>query len=156
MKTAAIPCNGVIECDQAVDETWICEDSKIAFYGVITSCIVILIIMTIFKWQRRLLGIVANRNDRTEVSFEIGTQLKEEWLSRHDDEEFRKKLNFYILRSNILDKEYLRIEKSTWIYENELNYHKQSNQDTLCCLKNMFSAPILKIILDDVNPGCMR
>ena len=156
MQTIAVPCDGNSECDMDADETWICEDHSLAFYSVLVSCILVMMIHVILKLSREKDRSVEGNNTSHQEIIDFEKTLETEGFAQHDSNKFKRCLNFYMLGSIIVDTDKERVEKSKRIYESEFDHHKKSVQQTLCCLKNTFEPLMLKALLDDLSPGFIR
>ena len=153
MKTVAVVCDGVEECLYGVDEGWLCTNSNIPFYGTMFLCVMLLLLLILYKFYR---GYFLEIVDDSELLV-LPDILNEDVFKRnHDDRKFRDEINLFIQISKVMDCKSDRIAKNQKLYDIESKIHRGNVAEIRLCLKNNLDWSNAKIVIEDAFPGILR
>ena len=153
VETLAKACDGSVECEDGLDEWWLCTDNKIIIYVVFAISFAILIVWIILKCRKQ-----RNKLSAGPIQQEPG-KAKEDMavlLTKRDEKDFWLKVNFQVLRNQFLEDEDERAETNKMLYDNEDSKQGFNVSKTKCSLKQNLELEACKIVLDDAFPGCTK
>ena len=157
MTIYAIPCNGVAECQDNADESWLCTDSNHLVFFVLGFLAITVALATVWKWYtlRKLAKQVKIGDEESEVLqiFKITPRMVQE---NHRNKKSKRKLNVILWRNNMINKHEERIKQSQNFWKAELELHNNNKAETVACLKNYLKQMVYKTLFEDSNPGLCR
>ena len=153
MTIYAIPCNGVAECQDDADESWLCTDSNYLVFFVLCFLAITVLLATVWKWYtlRKLAKQVKKGDEQSEALqiFKITPRMVQE-------NHCKRKLNVILWRNYMINKHEERIEQSQQFWKAELELHNNNKAETVACLKNYLKQIVYKTLFEDNNPGLFR
>ena len=100
MKTVAVACDGVVECQDEEDEGWLCTNSSIPMYGTLGVFALLLLVLIIYKICK---GSFKEIVEEAELLVLPNVLDPEVFKRDHDKETFRDDLNLFIQRGKVFD-----------------------------------------------------
>ena len=150
MITAAVACDGYIECHDGSDENWMCENiSFVTWFGVAACLLLIMVIELFYKFATK------KKNNFSEKTF-CDLKIAEDAFQEHFDQNTEKKLNAILLRIHLSKEREDRITTNSTYFKCELDRHQQNFAMTVCHIKSYLHGSICKVVLKDCFPGLMR
>ena len=159
MRTLATACDGVVECLDGEDETWICTNRQQPIWIVLGCMGLVLVVVVGLKYRemrrmKKKSSKVQKMSDSTENLMKTLENVNFE--EKHDDSEFWKKINVMILFYKWVLPERFRIETSKKLYDFEVNHHGGNEAEARICMKKNLHRSVYKIVIEDKFPGIIR
>ena len=153
MSTIAVACNGVVECEDGVDEGVLCTDQTMIVYGTLGVCILLLIPTIVYKILKGFFGDVIEDLELMAVIDVLDFSI---FNKNHDKPEFQDEMNLFIQKSKAMDSKTTRIAKNKKLYKLVSKFHNGNIAKTRLYIKNTIDWSNAKILLDDAFPGIVR
>ena len=153
MKLVAVACDGVEECEDGEDESWLCSNSSVPFYGTMFVCVILLLSLIVYKLLK---GSFSENVDDFNPLVLPDILNPDTFKSNHNEKKFRDEINLFIQISKVVDSKSDRIAKNQKLYDLESKFHGDNISEIKLCLKNTLEWSNAKILIEDAFPGFVR
>ena len=159
MRTLATACDGIEECLNGEDETWICTNRERPIW-IVLGCMALVLIVVVSLKYREMRRMKKNSSKVVRMSDSSKKFMKTletaNFKENHNDSEFWKKINVFILFNKWVLSERLRIQTSDKLYDLEVDHHGGNEVEAKICMKKNLHRSVYKVVIDDKFPGIIR
>ena len=159
MRTLATACDGVVECLDGEDETWICTNRERPIW-IVLGCLGLVLVVVVGLKYREMRRMKKNSSKVVKMSDSTEKLMKTlemvNFKEEHDNSDFWKKINVMILFYKWVLPERFRIQMSEKLYDFEVDHHGGNEAEAKICMKKNLHRSVYKIVIEDKFPGIMR
>ena len=138
MMTAAVVCDGNVECHESVDESWSCDNiTHFTWYGVPACFVMLVAIAAVYKHYTEA---------EEEKTIKASEGAKQEEMN----------INMQLLKTFFETDKETRIRANCEFFQSELVRNNNNLAQTICGIKSTLHPAIFKVVYEDCFPGMMR